>query len=246
MLGTSMIRKSLTFFTAVAVLFVYSSMVLAAPNDGMGEITVNGSVTVNGQGVVSSSTINSGSTIVTGTNSSAIINLGGNGRVEILADSTLTLTFNGNSIVGSLDSGKIRVSNKAGIVTSFTTKNASVIADAGQANTFTVDAGCGDSARCSQTLVETSSGLVTLRSGSTDKQVAAGSDASVGNPSQTGCQPCLRPGGGAPVPVSGIGAGAIAALLLAAGGAIGTAIFLSSKDKDPDVGGGVIVVSPNR
>ena len=247
MLGTSMIRKSITFLTAVAVLFVYSMTVLAAPNDGMGEITVSGTVTVNGQVVVSSATINSGSSIVTGTNSSAIINLGGNGRVEMLSDSTLTLTFNANSIVGSLDSGKIRVSNKAGVVTSFTTKNSTIIADAGQANTFSVDVGCGDTAKCTQTFVETSTGLVTLRSAAAaDKQIAAGTDASVGNPSQTGCQPCLRTGGGAPVPVAGIGAGALVALLIAAAGAVGAAVFLSGKDNDVDIGGGVIVVSPNR
>lgn len=246
MLGTSMIRKSITFFTAVAVLCVYSMTVLAAPNDGMGEITVNGTVSVNGQPVVSSATINSGSTIVTGTNSSAIINLGGNGRVEILSDSTLTLTFNTNSIVGSLDSGKIRVSNKAGIATSFTTKNSTVIADAGQANTFSIDVGCGDTARCTQTFVETTTGLVTLRSGSTDKQIAAGTDASIGNPSQTGCQPCLKPGTGAPVPIAGIGSGALVAILLAAAGAVGAAVYLSGKDNDVDIGGGVIVVSPNR
>lgn len=246
MLGTSMIRKSITFFTAVAVLCVYSMTVLAAPNDGMGEITVNGTVSVNGQPVVSSATINSGSTIVTGTNSSAIINLGGNGRVELLADSTLSLTFNTNSIVGSLDSGKVRVSNKAGIATSFTTKNSTVIADAGQANTFSIDVGCGDTARCTQTFVETTTGLVTLRSGSTDKQVAAGTDASIGNPSQTGCQPCLRPGGGAPVPIAGIGTGALAAILLAAAGAVGAAMYFSGEDNDVDIGGGVVVVSPNR
>ncbi|MEZ5425887.1 MAG: hypothetical protein R2747_06470 [Pyrinomonadaceae bacterium] len=219
--------------------------VLAAPKDGMGEITVNGTVTVNGQAAVSGSTITSGSTVVTGTNSSAIINLGENGRVEILSDSTLTLKFNSNSIVGMLDSGKIRVSNKAGIATSFTTKNSTVIADAGQANTFSIDVGCGDTARCTQTLVETTSGLVTLRNGTTDKQVAAGTDASIGNPSQTGCQPCMRPGGGPPPAIAGIGTGALVAILLASAGAVGAAIALGTK-KDVDLGGGVVVVSPNR
>lgn len=245
MLGKNLIRKSMTLLTAVAVFCVYSMTAFAAPSNGMGEITVIGTVTVNGQSVISNATIKSGSTIVTGTNSSAIINLGENGRVEVLSDSTMTLKFNDNSIIGMLDSGKIRVSNKAGIATSFTTKNATVIADAGQSNTFSVDAGCGENARCTQTFVETASGLVTLRNGSTDKQVAAGMDASVGNPSQTGCQPCLRPGSSAPVPVAGIGAGAIAAILLAAGGAVGAAIFLGGK-KDVDLGGGVIVVSPTR
>lgn len=239
------IRKSITFFTAVAVLSVYSMVTFAAPDNGMGEITVNGQVTVNGQTAVSNSTIKSGSTIVTGTNSSATINLGENGRVELLSDTTLSLKFNSNSIVGMLNAGKIRVSNKAGIATSFTTKNSTVIADAGQANVFSIDVGCAVEARCSQTFVETTSGLVTLRSGATDKQVAAGTDASIGNPSQTGCEPCLRPGGAPPVPVAGIGAGAIAAILLAAGGAVGAAIFLGKKD-DVDIGGGIIVISPTR
>lgn len=245
MLGTSTIQKSITFFTAVALLCVYSLTVFAAPAGDMGEITVTGTVTNNGQPVVSGSTITSGSTIVTGTNSSAIINLGENGRVEILSDSTLTLKFNSNSIVGMLDSGKIRVSSKAGIATSFTTKNSTVIADAGQSNTFSIDVGCGDTARCTQTFVETTTGLVTLRSGTTDKQVAAGTDASIGNPSQTGCQPCLRPGGGSPPAIAGIGTGALVALLIGAAGAVGAAIYLGGK-KDVDLGGGVVVVSPNR
>jgi len=236
------IRKSITLFTAVAVLCVYSMVAFAASQDEMGEITVNGQVTVNGQTAVSNATIKSGSTIVTGTNSSAIINLGENGRVELQSDTTLTLKFNSNSIIGMLNAGKIRVTNKAGIATSFTTKNSTVIADAGQANVFSIDVGCEDEARCTQTFVETTTGLVTLRSGSTDKQVSAGTDASIGNPSQTGCQPCLRPGG-ASTPIAGIGAGALAAILIAAGGAVGAAVLFGKKD-DVTLGGGVIVVSP--
>jgi hypothetical protein len=237
------IRKTITLFTAVAILSVYSMVAFAASPDEMGEITVNGQVTVNGQNAVSNSTIKSGSTIVTGTSSSAIINLGQNGRVELLSDTTLTLKFNSNSIIGMLNAGKIRVTNKAGIATSFTTKNSTIVADAGQANVFSIDVGCEDTAKCTQTFVETTTGLVTLRSGSTDKQVAAGTDASIGNPSQTGCQPCLRPGGAPPTAVAGIGAGALAAILLAAGGAVGAAILLNKKE-DVTLGGGVVVVSP--
>ena len=239
------IRKSLTIFTAVAVLSVYSMVAFAVSPDEMGEISVNGQVTVNGQTAVSNSTVKSGSTIVTGTNSSAIINLGANGRVELLSDTTLTLKFNSNSIIGMLNAGKIRIKNKAGIATSFTTKNSTVVADAGQANMFSIDVGCEDTARCTQTFVETTSGLVTLRSSSSNKQVAAGTDASVGNPSQTGCQPCLRPGGGSGTPVAGIGSGALAAALIAIGGAVGAAIFLS-KDDDVVPGNGVVVISPTN
>lgn len=251
MLGKNIFRKSITSLIALAVLNVFSMSVLAsvpaAASDAMGEITVSGQVSVNGQNAVSGSTVTSGSTIVTGTNATATVNLGKNGRVEVLSDSTLNLKFTNNSIVGSLTSGKIRVTNVAGVATSVTTRNATVIADAGQANSFGVDVGCADEARCTQTYVETTAGLVTLRNGTTDKQVAAGTDATFGNPSQTGCKPCLRPGSVPPVATAGLGAGALAALLLAAGGAVGAALLLgNNNNEDVTLGGGAVVVSTVR
>ncbi len=247
MLGKNLIFRTITLFTAIAVWSAFSMIALAAPNDVMGEITVTGQVTVNGQSVVSNSTLTSGSSIVTGANSSATINLGKNGRVEVLSDSSVTLKFTDNSIVGMLTAGKVRVSNAVGIGTSVITRNATVIADAGQANTFGVDVGCADEDRCTQTYVETTSGLVTLRNGTSDKQVAAGTDATYGNPSQTGCKPCLRPGTAAPVVTAGLGAGLIAAILLAAGGAVAAAVILNNNDNnDTTIGGGAIVISPSR
>jgi len=248
MLGKNLIHKSITLFTAVAVWSAFSMIALAAPNDVMSEITVTGQVTVNGQSVVSNSTLTSGSTIVTGANSSAIINLGKNGRVEVLSDSSVTLKFTDNSIVGMLTAGKVRVSNAVGIGATVVTRNASVIADTAQANTFGVDIGCADEDRCAQTYVETTIGLVTLRSGTVDKQVAAGTDATQGNPAQTGCKPCLRPGSAAPVATAGLGAGLIAAILLAAGGAAVAAVLLNDNNTDNDttIGGGAIIISANR
>lgn len=247
MLSTKLIRKSLTLLTAIAVWSAFSMVAFAAPGDAMGEITVTGQVSVNGQPAVSNSTLTSGSTIVTGANSSAVVNLGKNGRVEILSDSSATLRFTDNSIVGMLSSGKIRVSNAVGVGATVTTRNSTVIADSAQANVFGVDVGCGDEDRCAQTYVETTTGLVTLRNGSNDKQVAAGTDATFGNPSQTGCKPCLRPGSSAPVATAGLGVGAIAAILLAAGGAVGAAILLGTNgETNTEVGGGAIVVSPSR
>ncbi len=246
MLGINLIRKSITFLTAVAVWSVFSMTAFASPDATMGEITVSGQVAVNGQAAVSNSTITSGNNIVTGANSTATINLGKIGRVELLSDTNFTLKFSNNSIVGTLNSGKVRISNSAGIATSVTTRNATVVADAGQANVFGVDVGCADEARCTQTYAETTTGLISIRNGSNDKQVAAGADATVGNPSQTGCKPCLRPGSGTSVPVAGIGVGAIAALLLAAAGASATAIFFGNRGNDivpPNEG---IVVSATR
>jgi len=245
MLGKSIIRKSMALVIAIAVWSVFSMSVLAASDDVMGEITVSGQVTVNGQNAISGSTITTGNTIVTAANSTATVTLGKNNRVEVLSDSTVTLRFTNNSIVAMLNSGKVRISNAAGVAATVTTRNATVIADAGQANAFGVDVGCADEARCTQTYVETTTGLVTLRSGSTDKQVAAGTDATFGNPSQTGCKPCLRPGSVPPVAVAGLGAGAIAALLLAAAGGVGAAILLNN-DNNVELGGGALVVSTVR
>jgi hypothetical protein len=247
MLGKNIIRKSLTLLTTIAVWSAFSMTIIAAPDDVMGEITtVTGQVTVNGQSVVSNSTLTSGSTITTGANSSAIVTLGKNGRIEVLSDSSVTIKFTNNSIVGMLMSGKVRVSNAAGVATTVTTRNSTVIADAGQANTFGVDVGCADEDRCAQTYVETTTGLVTLRSGNSDKQVAAGTDATYGNPSQTGCKPCLRPGTAAPVATAGLGAAAIAGLLLAAGGAVAAAILLGGDNSETELGGGAVTISPSR
>ncbi len=245
MLGKNIIRKSITLLTAVAVWSAFSMAVLAAPGDVMGEITVNGQVSVNGQSVISNTTLTTGSSVTTGANSSATINLGKNGRVEVLSDSSLTLKFTDNSIVGMLMAGKVRVSNAAGIATTVTTRNSTIIGDASQANSFGVDVGCADEDRCTQTYVETTTGLVTLRSGNTDKQVAAGTDASYGNASQTGCKPCVRPGTAAPVVTAGLGGGAIAAILAAAAGVVGAALYFGG-DNETEVGGGAIVISPSR
>ena len=247
MYGKKLIRKCLTFLTAVAVWSAFSMSAIAAPGDTMGEITVNGQVSVDGQSVVSNSTIVSGSTITTGANSSAIINLGKNGRVELFSDASVTLRFTSNSIIGMLSSGKVQVSNSAGIATSFTTKNATVVADSGQTNTFAIDVGCADEERCTQTYVETTVGLAILRSGATDKQVAAGTDATLGNPSQTGCKPCLRPGIGVPIPIAGIGSGLLGALLVGIGGVVGAAILLGRRNRNTiELGGNPNVISPTR
>jgi hypothetical protein len=240
MLGKHRIRKSITLLTALAVWCVYSTVIFAAAKDITGEITVTGQVTVNGQSAVSNSTVVSGSTIATGADSSAVVSLGKLGRVELSADSSLTLKFSEGSITGMLSQGRVRVSNAAGVATTFTTKDATVIADAGQANNFMVEV------ECSHSHVDTISGLVTMRTGSNDKQVAAGTTAEAGNLQQTGCKPCMRPNSAPPVPVLGLGTGALAAILVAAAAGVGAAIFFGSQDNDVTLGGGTTVVSGVR
>jgi hypothetical protein len=233
MLGKNYFRRFVTLTTAVTVWCVYSMVALAMPNDPAGEITVSGQVTVNGQQAVSNSTILSGSTIVTGAGSSATISLGKTGRIEVLEDSNLSLRFSENSIVGTVETGKVRVANSAGVATTITTKHTTVIADAGQADSFLVEV------ECSHTHVDTSAGVVTMREGTNDKQVVAGTTAVAGNLAQAGCKPCLRPNSAPPIRTA-------FPWWLVLIGAAGAAILIGTSHKDPTPGGGTIVVSPTR
>ena len=234
MLGKNCFRKITTSLTAAAVLCVYSMVGLAATKDLTGEITVTGQVSMNGQSAVSNSTIVSGSTVITGADSSAVISLGKVGRIEVMANSNVVLNFSDSSIVGMLSSGRARISDSAGVATTITTKYATVIADAAQANNFVVEV------ECSHTHVDTTAGLVVMREGSSDKQVAAGTTATAGNLSQTGCQPCLRPDSAPPVAIAGW-----PWLILAAAGVAGVAILLGGNN-EVTPGGQVIIVSPTR
>jgi len=235
MLGKNIIRKSVTLFTVAAVWCVYSMVAFALPKDVTGEITVSGQVTVNGQPVVSNTTIVSGAVISTAAGSSAVVSLGNLGRVEILEDSSMTLRFSENSIVAMLDQGKARVANPAGVATTVTTKNATILADTAQADNFMVEV------ECSHTHVDTTAGSVTMREGSNDKQVVAGTTGTAGNLVQTGCKPCLRPNSAPETAIAGW-----PWLILLAAGVAGVGIFLGTQEGDTGLNGGAIIVSPTR
>lgn len=234
MLGKNNIRKIITSFTAMAVLCVTSMVAIAVPQDVTAEITVAGQVTVNGQAAVSNLTLVSGSTIVTGAGSSATISLGRSGRIEVMENSNLVLNFSKTGIVGVLSSGKSRFSNSAGVPATVSTSQATIIADSAQANSFMIEV------ECAHVHVDTMTGSVTVREGSEDKQVAAGSSTVAGNLHQTGCEPCLRPGSAPPVRFGGWW------LWLGAAGIAGTAIYLGTRKRTTTPGGGTIIVSPVR
>ncbi len=234
MLGKNIARKFVTLTTLATLLCVSSMIALAGPLVAGAEITVTGQVTVNGQTAVSNSTITSGSSITTAKGSSAVVSLGKLGRVEVQEESTMTLNFTDSSIIAMLDSGKVRISNSAGTATTVTTKHATAISDSSQSNNFSVQTACAN------TWVDTTSGLVTMREGSSDKQVAAGASAMAGTMGQTGCKPCMRPGSGTPPAFAGY-----PWLILAAAGAAGLGIYFGTRGED-GIGGGVVVVSPVR
>jgi hypothetical protein len=156
------------------------------------------------------------------------------GRVELLPNSSLKLSFSDSGVMGTLNTGRVRFSTPSGVAASVMTKDGSAVADSSQPSVFLVDVECGN------TVVNTQSGRVELRSGNSVKQVAAGNQDTAGTAAPgTRCTRLATPG------MRGIGGGALAALLLAAGGAIAAAIFAARDDDDFNFGGNPIVISPS-
>lgn len=223
-------RKSIAAGVAVAVLSVYSMVVLAAPGaKASGELSVSGQVTVNGQKMISGGTLFSDSAIVTADQSSAVVSISKLGRVELAPNSSLRVSFVDKSLTAMLETGTAHVSTLAGISVNLTTKDGAVLVDGSQATSFTVNAMRG------RTSIATESGLAQFRAGGTLKQIAAGESATAGTPT-----PDDKDDDG------GMSGGALAVLLLAVGGAVAAVIFATTHNNDLNFGGQVVVVSPTK
>jgi len=245
MISKKLRRSPIALGLAAALLSMSSMVGLAAPKQDAlakqsGELTASGNVTVDGAKAISGATVFTESTITTADKSSAIVTLPNIGRVELLPNSSLKLGFNEAGITSSLDAGRLIVSTNQGAAASIVTKDATVVAENTQPASFTVDIECGN------THVQTRTGIVALREGSAAKQIAAGQDATAGAAVPgTRCTRLTDNRGGA-----GLGAlsgGALAALLIAAAGAIGAVVYSavnSGSDTEVRTGGGVIIVSP--
>ena len=223
-------RKFIAVCVAVAVLSVYSMVVLATPGaKASAELSVSGQVTVNGQKAISGGTLFTDSTISTADQSTASVSIGKLGRVELGANSNLRLSFSDRGINAMLETGSAQVSTLAGTTVNFSTKDGTVIVDGSQATSFTVNASHG------RTSMSTVSGLAQFRSGSTVKQVAAGESARAGMPSPQGGDDD-----------HGLSGGALAVLLLAIGGAVAGVLYAAFHNNDLNFGGSVTVVSPTK
>lgn len=237
MISRTWSRTPITLALAFAILCTYSMVALAAPQGQAGptgDLSVVGEVSVNGTNAISGATVFSDSTITTGQNSSAVVSLGKLGRVELLPNSSIKLSFNDAGISGMLNAGRVRLSTSSGINAVVNTKDGAAVADANQPNVFTVDIECGN------TIVATQSGRVELRAGDTVKQIAAGNQDTAGQATPgTRCTRFTQP------EMRGIGGGALAALLLAVGGAVAAAI-IAAQDDDFNFSGNPIVISPAR
>jgi hypothetical protein len=234
MISKTWSRKSVAAFLAIAVWSVYSMVVLATPGaKASGELSVTGQVMVDGQKVFSGGTVFSDSTITTAEQSNATVNISKLGYVQLAPKSSLRISFAGNSLTALLETGSATVSTLAGITVNLTTKDGTVVVDGKDATTFSVSASRG------RTILSTRAGLAELRSGGSVKQVAAGSSATAGTPTPEDC-----PSGDCPD--YGLSGGALAALLLAVGGAVAAVLWATMHDNDLNFGGSVTVVSPTK
>jgi ferric-dicitrate binding protein FerR (iron transport regulator) len=230
MISKSWSRKSIATAVAVAVLSVYSMVVLAAPGaKASGELSVSGQVTVNGQKVISGGTVFSDSTISTAAQSSASVSISKVGRVELAPNSNLRLSFAENSITAMLETGSAQVATLAGTTVNLTTKDGTVVVDGTQATSFTVSASRG------RTSMATLSGIAQFKAGGAVKQVAAGESATAGVPNpQTDDDD------------DDLSGGALAVLLLAVGGAVAGILYATLHNNDLNFGGDIVVVSPTK
>src|ERR1044072_3948410 len=148
---------------SVLVLVLFLSFQASQKNQGK-LLQIEGQVSVNGTSAISGATVFSDSTITTAARSSAVVSLGKLGRVEVLPESTMKLSFTDSSMaVSMLDAGRVRVSSSVGIGATATTNEGEIGATGPRQNWFTVDTSCGN------TFVSVSKGSVELRAGSTGK-----------------------------------------------------------------------------
>lgn len=111
------IRKATSMCLMVAILATYSMVALANGSKASGELIVNGTetVTVNGEVAKSGRTIFTSSMIST-QGSSATINLGNAGTIELAPNTAITVAFDSKAANVELASGKITALKSANSV----------------------------------------------------------------------------------------------------------------------------------
>jgi len=229
MISKTWSRKPIAACVAVAVLSVYSMVVLASPaaKAPSGELSVSGQVTINGENVVSG-TVFSDSLIATAEKSSATVNLSKMGRVELAPNSGLKLSFTDKTVSGLLENGSANVSTLAGNSVSFVTKDGMVVVDGSQTTSFTVKVVNG------VTSLTTHSGVAVLRNSSGSvKHVAAGESATTTQ-------------GGSGDDDDDLTSGETFALVALGAGAIAAILWATLHDNDVNFGGNAVVVSPAK
>jgi len=134
----TLIQKALSLCLMVAIYATYSMVALASTERIAGELLISGknsSVKVNGETAQSGRSIFTASTISTPANTSAIINLGKLGKLELAPNTTANISFTDKGINGDLLSGKITVLGTTDAVNIKTTEGKTVKLNAGESVT---------------------------------------------------------------------------------------------------------------
>ncbi len=201
-----------------------------------GDLSVRGSVTLNGVNAGNGATVFNGGQIKTGSNGTAIINLGKMGQVELASDSELVLKLDSGTIGGNLRSGRATVSAPAGIGVNLLTADGVAVAEGKDATVLSVDVACGN------TRVTSSRSEAKVTSGNRVEIVAAGQEVAVGAQAGSASR-CPRMAAatarvGATTALTG---GALAALILIGiGGAVAGVIAATQGDSTNSNAGGTL------
>jgi ferric-dicitrate binding protein FerR (iron transport regulator) len=206
MINNTLTHKLVAVVVAAVMLLISSQVVWATPGVRRAALSVLGAVEVNGEKAISGGTFFSDSAIVTREQSGATLNLGGAGRVALLANSNLRLSFTETGLKGWLDAGEARVSTPAGVSVSLITPGGVVLVDGCQSTDFTV------TTRNGETEVVATMGSVELTSAAGCTLITAGEDLAA-----TGVQN---------QPSQGHSRKALAVLLVSIGSAVAAAIWV--------------------
>jgi len=114
----------------------------------MGEITISGqtingnapTVMLNGESVMTGRTFFSAGTIATPENINSTVRIGKLGYVTLAPNTNLSLSFNENTISGTLSAGQVKVSNAEGVSVKIQTNAGLVTSESNLASNFTVNA----------------------------------------------------------------------------------------------------------
>jgi hypothetical protein len=192
----------------------------------VGDLSIRGSVTLNGVNAANGATVFDSGRIRTGSNSSAIINLGRQGQIELGADSELILKLEAGVVGGNLRSGQATVSTPTGVGVNILTADGVAIADGKEASVITVDVACGN------TRVNSSRSEAKVTAGNRVEIVSAGQEVAVGTQAQGDPQRCPRLATARAAAATTISGGALAALILIGlGGAIAGVIAATQGDE---------------
>ncbi len=190
-MNRSITSKPFLLCLVVAILVVNAAVAFGAPGQQgqsgpTGDLSVVGEVSVNGTNAISGATVFADSTITTRKGSSAVVSLGKLGRVEVLPESTMKLSFTGSRIIiRMLDAGRVRVSSSSGTAVTATTRDGETIGDSSGQNEMVIDTRCGN------TTVLVKAGQVDIRDFKLRKTIRPQSQHTVGT-GKAGCNPSAR------------------------------------------------------